>query len=116
MRLRNLLIAVAGLAAVVGAADSASASTLWQRDHPGRVEVNHRRGYLNADIQNARRDGHLRRLQAMRLRVQVNQVRYHERVFSHQHGGHLTLAEQSRLNQQESRIHTEISEGRVGHP
>jgi hypothetical protein len=116
MKLRHLLIVAAGVATFVGAATSASATTEWQHNHPARVEVNHRRGYLNGDIQNARRDDHLTRLQALRLHVQANQVRYQERVFSHHNGGHLTLAEQARLNQDENHIRTETAEGRVGHP
>jgi len=41
MKLRNLIIAAAGLAMAAGGAGAASAATtVWQHDHPRRVEVN----------------------------------------------------------------------------
>jgi hypothetical protein len=104
MKLRNLLIAAAGLTMAMSAAGAASATTVWQHNHPARVEVNHRRANLNYAIERQQREGHISHLQALRLHVRVNRVRREERIFARHHGGHLTHHEQWKLNREETVI------------
>ena len=104
MKLRNLLIAAAGLTMAVGAAGAASAETPWQYHHPRRVEVNHRLSNLNHSIREERRDGEISGWQAHRLHARVHMIRSQERYFARRDGGHLTRFEQHRLNREENGV------------
>ena len=108
MKLRNLLIAVAGLTMAAGVAGAASAETPWQHQHPRRVEVNHRIEHLDRSIRSERREGHLNAWQARRLRDHVHMIRFQERHFARRHGGHLTRHEQARLNHEEGGVRHRI--------
>jgi hypothetical protein len=108
MQFRNLLIAAAGLAVTVGAADAASAGTPWQNHHPRRVEVNHRLGNLNHSIRVARHDGDINAWQAHRLHARVHLIRRQERFDARHNGSHLTRAEQARLNHEETGVRHHI--------
>jgi len=108
MKLRNLLIAAAGLTMAVGVAGAASAETQWQYNHPRRVEVNERLHDLNRSISNDRRDGELNNYQAHRLRERLHMIRFQERYFARRDGGHLTHWEQRRLNGEENGIRYRI--------
>ncbi|HEY3799757.1 MAG TPA: hypothetical protein VGL58_15510 [Caulobacteraceae bacterium] len=100
MKLRNLLIAVAGLAVSIGGASAASAATPWQLHHPARVEVNQRLDHLNGSIRVERHDGRITALQAARLHERVRMIRQHERIEASFHRGHLTRFDQRGLNGQ----------------
>lgn len=104
MKLRNLLIAAAGLAVTVGAAGAASAGTPWQNHHPRRVEVNHRLVHLNRSIRRERHEGEISAWQAHRLHARVHMIRHQERVFARHDGSHLTRGEQARLNHEETGV------------
>ena len=108
MTLRNLLIAAAGAAMLLGGASAASAGTPWQNHHPRRVEVNHRLANLNHQIREERREGDIGRGEARRLHRHVHYIRVQERRFARHHGSHLTRAEQARLNHEETRLHRHI--------
>ena len=104
MNFRNILIAAMGLTMAAGAASTASAATGWQDQHPARAEVNHRLANENHRIHEARRDGELNARQAHRLHRVDHRIRVQERRMSMRHHGHLTRAEQMRLNHQENRL------------
>jgi hypothetical protein len=104
MKLRNLLIAAAGLTMAVGVAGAASAETQWQYNHPRRVEVNERLHDLNRSISIDRRDGELNRWQAHRLRDHLHMIRLQERSYARRDGGHLTHWEQRQLNGEENGV------------
>lgn len=108
MQLRNLLIAVAGLAVTAGAAGTASAGTPWQNHHPRRVEVNHRLGNLNRSIRYQRHEGDTSGWQAHRLHARVHMIRRQERFFARHDGGHITRHEQARLNHEENGVRHHI--------
>ena len=108
MKLRNLLIAAAGLTMAAGAAGAASADTPWQAHHPRREEVNHRLGNLNHSIREERHEGQLNAWQAHRLHARVHMIRHQERVFARHDGGHLTRHEQARLNHEETGVRHHI--------
>jgi hypothetical protein len=107
MKLRNLMLAAVGLAMTLGAADAASAN-VWQRNHPGRVEVNHRLGNINHSIFEARRHGDISYREARVLRRRDRDIRIQERVFARHNGGHLTRSEWARLNREENNVRHHI--------
>ncbi len=105
---RNILLATMGLVLAAGAATGASADTTWQAHHPRREEVNARLHNQNLRIRDARREGDLNGRQAHRLHVADHRVRHQERVFARNHGGHISRAEQMRLNREENRVNNHI--------
>jgi hypothetical protein len=98
MKLRNLLIAAAGLIMTAGAAQTASAAPIHAVNHPRRVEVNHRLTHLNRTIRVERRKGEVDAFQARHFRHDVRSIRFQEGHFARHHKGHLTRYEQARLN------------------
>ena len=108
MKLRNLIIAAAGLTLAAGAAGAASAETPWQAHHPRRVEVNHRLGRINHSIRIERREGDLTAAQARRLHERAYMIRMQERHFAWRHGSHLSRYEQARLNHEETQLHRHV--------
>jgi hypothetical protein len=108
MKLRNLLIAVAGLAVTAGAAGAASADTPWQAHHPRREEVNQRLGNLNGSIHHERHEGEISAWQARRMHFHVHQIRRQERFYARHDGGHISRWEQARLNHEENGVRHHI--------
>lgn len=108
MKLRNLLVAAMGLTLAGGVAGAASAATPWQHHHPRRVEVNHRLANLNHSIRRERAEGDLTPRQARHFHARVHMIRLQERRFARHHDGHLTRAEQARLNHEETGVRSHI--------
>ena len=108
MKLRNVLIAVAGLAVAGGAATAASAATPWQAHHPARVEVNHRLDNLNRHIRFDRRHGDINAAQAYRLHQRAHMIRMQERYFARHNHGHLARGEARMLNHEEAGLHDRV--------
>jgi len=104
MKLRNLLIATLGVAAMAGAAGAASAMTPWQHQHPARVETNHRLTDLNRRIAFEHRTGRISAVQAHFLHARVKQIRFQEKRLAMRQGGHLSFREQVRLNHEASGV------------
>jgi hypothetical protein len=104
------LVLGAGFACAFVAAISvnASAEDHWQRNHPRRVEVNHRLNNLNHRISAERRDGQISRGQAWKEHREVHQMRMEERAMASKDGTHLTRADQKSLNQQENAVSTQV--------
>lgn len=107
---KQILITLSLAAALTSAAvaDSASAMTHWQHQHPRRVEVNARLDYQHHRIAEERREGDLTRRQARELRSEDRHIRAEERFDAARHHGHLTWAEQHRLNRQENQVSRRI--------
>jgi hypothetical protein len=99
------LAAALALTAVVG---TASAETTWQKNHPRRVQVNHRLNNQDQRIHNDVKNGTLTKSQAASLHKEDHQVRQEERDMASQNGGHITKPEQNVLNQQENGISKQI--------
>jgi hypothetical protein len=121
MKLRNLLIGAAGLAAAAGLASTASASGYyshghyyhtarneWQRQHPLRVEVNHRIQHLGRSITEERREGQISAYRAHMLREHVRSLKAQERRVASRNGSHIGYAEQARLNREENNLRHHI--------
>ncbi|HLZ99936.1 MAG TPA: hypothetical protein VKP66_18505 [Steroidobacteraceae bacterium] len=104
----KFLSATVIVAALAGAAGTASADTAWQKNHPRREEVNNRLANQNARIHRDVKDGTLTRGQAAALHHQDRQIRQEERDMASQNGGHITKSEKKVLNQQENGVSREI--------
>ena len=96
------LLAVAG----IGIATSADAG--WRTAHPRRAEVNAR--LLNQDrrIHEERKEGEITAAQAHDLHAQDRGIRAQERYDASLHNGHITRAEQARLNHEENQVSRQI--------
>jgi hypothetical protein len=88
----------------------AMAQTPWQKDHPGRTELNQRLANQNARIHQEVLEGDLLKGQPAALHQEDRQIRTEERFMAHQNhnGGHLTKQEWQTLNQQENGISGQI--------
>jgi Spy/CpxP family protein refolding chaperone len=96
------------LAVLTAVADTASADTTWQKNHPRREQVNHRLNNQDKRIHNDVKNGTLTKRQAAALHKDDHQVRQEERDMASQNGGHITKSEQNVLNQQENGISKQI--------
>jgi hypothetical protein len=101
------LIAAASLALAIGGVASSASAADWQH-HPRRAEVNTRLDRQNLRIERARRMHVLTAYEARRLHIAAQRVRMEERAFARRHGGHLTRAEQMRLERQVNSISRRI--------
>jgi hypothetical protein len=97
---RNALLAVMGLIMAGSAVTGASAETF----HPRRAEVNERLATQDVRIHHDRRTGEIGARKAWRLHVADYRVRMQEHRFAMHHHGHISRAEQFRLNREENRI------------
>ena len=107
---KNALLVAMGLVLACGAATGASADTPWQANHARLEEVNQRLQNQDARIHQERREGMLSARQAHRLHRADRHIRRQERRFARNDGGHVTPAEQHRLNREENNV-----SGRIGH-
>lgn len=104
----ELALAAVGALTLLTAATGASAQTPWQHHHPRRVEVNHRLANQNRRIHTERREGEITGRQARDLHMEDRGIRGQERMFASRHHGHLTKAEQHRLNREENGVSKQI--------
>jgi hypothetical protein len=105
---KNALLVAIGLVMACTAVTGASAETRFDQTHPRREEVNDRLHNQDLRIHQERRDGELSARQAARLHRADYRVRLQERRFARHHGGHISRAEQFRLNREENRISRHI--------
>ncbi len=105
---KNALLVVMGLMLAGSAATAASAETPWQANHPRRVEVNHRLQTQNLRIREERRAGEITPAKARRLHAADRRIARQERRFARHDGGHITGAEQHRLNREENKVSRKI--------
>jgi hypothetical protein len=103
-KLKTLLAAAGLVVALAGAAGAAQADTRWQAHHPYREQVNTRLATQNFRINQERRSGDISAARAWRLHMADLRIRMQERWFASHDRGHITRAEQMRLNQHENRV------------
>lgn len=99
---RNALLTIVGLA-IAGSAVTATAASAAPL-HPRRAEVNERLHNQTVRINQERRDGVVGVRKAWRLHAADYRVRMQERRYAFFHHGHISRAEQHRLNREENRI------------
>jgi hypothetical protein len=103
---RTILIAMT--LALTGAAFVSSADADWRTVHPRRAEVNSRLNNQAHRIHRERKEGELTARQAADLRAEDRGIRARERFDASQNGGHITRAEQARLNREENGVSHQI--------
>jgi Ni/Co efflux regulator RcnB len=103
---RTILFVVALATAGLGMATSADAN--WRTQHPRRAEVNARLNNQARRIHMERKEGEITVAQAHDLHVEDRGIRAQERFDASRNGGHITRAEQARLNHQENQISGQI--------
>lgn len=102
------ILLAAGLATALAGATAASADTAWQKHHPRREEVNARLANQSRRVTTERREGEMGKPKAMYVRSQDRSIRMQERLYASKHHGHLTRAEQRKLNREEGKVSREI--------
>lgn len=107
---RTTLTAIALTVLLIGIGNGAMAQTPWQKDHPGRTELNHRLDNQNSRIHREVQEGDLTPQQARGLHKQDRQIRTEERFMSSQNGSHLTPQEWRTLNSQENSVSKRIGQ------
>jgi hypothetical protein len=106
MNTRKLLLVTLG--AVVALGGAASAQSTFDQTHPRREEVNARLATQNARIHAERADGQISARKARRLHMADRHIRRQERRYAANHGGHISRAEQHRLNREENGVSRRI--------
>ena len=105
---KAVLVAALALTAALGCGGSASAETIWQHDHHGRVEINRRLENQNRRIDQGRREDEISRQQAFYLHREDRSIRAQERFDSRFDRGHLTRAQYRILNREENGVSRQI--------
>jgi hypothetical protein len=103
---RTILFAVALAVAGLGMASSADAN--WRTQHPRRAEVNGRLANQSRRIHTERREGELTASQARYLHTEDRGIRAQERFDASRDRGHITRAEQARLNHEANQVSRQI--------
>ena len=106
--IKAVLLAL-GLATALAGATSASAETPWQRNHPGRVEINHRLAHQHRRLVRELRRGDVSPSKAHLIRAEDRTIRAQERFDASRHHGHLTRFERRRLNREENKVSRQIA-------
>ena len=105
----SVCVLAAGLAAAtVPAAAATPAGDSWRQSHPRRAEVNGRLAHQQVRIHREVREGELSPERAAQLSRQDHAIRRQERRMAANHGGHITAAQQARLNREENAVSREI--------
>jgi hypothetical protein len=104
---RTILIAMT--LALTGATFVSSADANWRSNHPRRAEVNARLNHQARRIHTERKEGEITAAQAHDLHVEDRGIRAQERFDASRNGGHITRAEQMRLNHEENGVSHQIA-------
>jgi hypothetical protein len=105
---KRAITLVIGLTMIGGTIGAAAASTPWQRNHPWRVQVNHRLANQNHRINAELRRDEITPWRARALHREDRAIRHEERVMAGLNHSHLTSAEHRALNQQENAVSRQI--------
>jgi hypothetical protein len=103
-----MLVAVLSLAGLSHAGDKDKDRTEWKEDHPRRAEVNDRLNNQAQRVDEGEATGKLSAGQAKELHNQDHAIRQQERAMAAEHDGHITKAEQNKLNREENKTSNKI--------
>lgn len=87
-----------------------AADGTWAKDHPRRIEVNHRLKMQHERIHKEVKKGEMSKAEAKKLARDDHSIRQEERDMARQNGGHITKQEQRTLNQQENQVSRQIGQ------
>ena len=107
-KITKLTAAVGVVLMALTAAGAASAHTPWQHSHPRRTEVNERLAIQDYRIHHERHLGLISHAQARDLHAEDRGIRARERFDASHDRGHITRAEQIRMNHQENAVSHQI--------
>ena len=99
------LLLIAGLAF---SASTFAQSKKFNATHPRRAEVNHRLNHQDNRIHKEVKEGEMSKTQAAALHQRDRNIRNTEKYDASKHNGHLTKAEQARLNKRENNVSKSI--------
>ncbi len=102
------VLTVSGLAL----AGTGHAEDQWQRNHQGRVHINHRLKNQDRRINQGVRDHQLNGAEANQLHAEDRSIYNQERQDAAADGGHLTGAERHQINQEENAESRQIYQDR----
>ena len=108
MDLKSLKMLLA-LALVAAFTASARAEDHFNKTHPRRAEVNHRLNNQHKRVNEGVKDGDLTKKQAHQIKKEDRHIRQEERRMAARDGGHLTKADQRKLNRQENHVSNQIN-------
>jgi len=94
--------------ALAGTVVATSADAAWATHHPRRAEVNARLAHQYHRVMMERRKGELTGRQAHFLHAEDRGIRAQERFYASRDDGHITHAEQVRLNHEENAVSHQI--------
>ncbi len=94
--------------ALAGTVVATGADAAWAPYHPRRAEVNARLAHQYHRVMMERREGELTGRQARLLHTEDHGIRAQERFYASRDGGHITRAEQVRLNHEENTVSHQI--------
>ena len=103
---RSILFALS--LALAGTVVATSADAAWAPHHPRRAEVNARLTHQYHRVMMERHEGELTARQARLLHAEDRGIRAQERFYASRHDGHITRAEQIRLNHEENTVSRQI--------
>jgi hypothetical protein len=115
---RKNILAVTLTALVVGATTPAafagegkeSRAHEWKEKHPRRAEVNQRLENQDRRIDREVKEGDMSKAEAGKLHREDRHIRAEERQMAAENGGHITKAEQRKLNRQENAVSKQIGQ------
>jgi hypothetical protein len=93
-------------------AGTGHAEDQWQRNHPGRVHINHRLRNQDHRINQGLRDHQLNGPEAQQLHAEDRGIYNQERQDAAADGGHLTSGERRQINHEENAESRQIYQDR----
>ena len=108
MKLTSLQ-ALLALALVAAFSAPVRAEDHFDKTHPRRAAVNHRLGNQHKRVKDGVKDGELTKKQAHQIHKEDRHIRKEERHMAAKDGGHITKADQAKLNRQENRVSGQIN-------
>jgi hypothetical protein len=108
MKLMSLPLLLA-LAFIAASSASVRAQDHFDKTHPRRAEVNHRLDNQHNRVKNGVKDGDLTKKQAHQIKREDRHIRREERHMAAKDGGHISKADQAKLNRQENHVSRQIN-------
>jgi hypothetical protein len=108
MKLMSLPMLLA-LALVAAYSAPARAEDHFEKTHPRRAEVNHRLNNQHKRVKDGVKDGDLSKKEAGHIHKEDRRIRREERHMAAKDGGHVTKADQRKLNRQENHVSRQIN-------
>lgn len=116
MTTRILSILSLALAASLcsGAAFAEGKKKEWNENHPRRHQVNKRLKNQHERVKEGEKEGELTKGEAKKINKEDRHIRHEEHEMAEKDGGHITKADQRKLNRQENRVSREIKKDEAG--